>query len=466
MEQSGNVNSAVFKKSSVQPKRQVIEKKNKLPNLPLATIFAMTFGFFGVNMAFSLQSSQMGRIFQTIGADPTRLGFFFILPPLMGLFVQPLVGTYSDRTWGRFGRRMPYLLIGAPVAALVLTLLPNSGSFGFGYASLAALWFGAIAVLFMDLSSNVCMQPFKMIVGDMVNENQKDFAWSWQQIFSNMGAIIATLLPFALTALGVANTASKGTLPHSVIWTFYIGAGVLLLTTLFTILRVREYDPKKYAAYHGIDPLANRDKVSLIRLLKEAPKAFWEISLVQMFCWFAFQYLWTYGTGAIAANVWHTADPSTAAYQAAGNWFGILSSIEAVAAVLWGLVLAKIQPHQRKTVYTIGLFLGGFGFLSVFFIHMQMLLIASFVLIGIGWITMNSVPFALLTSALHGRHEGAYLGLFNGSICLPQIVASVASFAIFPLTGQSMPAMLLIGGLALLGGALSVRIIHLEASSH
>ena len=160
------------------PTEEAAPKHQGLPTLKLATIFAMTFGFFGVNMAFSLQSSQMGRIFQTIGADPTKLGFFFILPPLAGMVVQPLMGKYSDLTWNRFGRRMPYLMVGAPIAALVMILLPNAGSFGFGYASIAALLFGAITILFMDLSSNVCMQPFKMIIGDMVNEDQKDKAWS------------------------------------------------------------------------------------------------------------------------------------------------------------------------------------------------------------------------------------------------------------------------------------------------
>lgn len=427
-----------------------------LPTLPVSTLFAMTFGFFGVNMAFSLQSSQMGRIFQTIGADPTKLGFFFILPPLMGMLVQPLVGKYSDLTWTRFGRRMPYLLVGAPIAALVLILLPNAGSFGFGYASLAALWFGAIAVLFMDLSSNVCMQPFKMIIGDMVNEEQKDFAWSWQQIFSNMGGILATLMPFIMTGLGVANTAKKGALPNSVIWTFYLGAAVLLLTSLFTVAKVREYNPQDYARYHGVDVAANQEKLSFMALLKSAPQAFWQISLVQMFCWFAFQYLWTYGTGAIAQNVWHVTDPSTASYQAAGNWFGVLSAVQAIAAVLWGMVLAKTKPNQRKFMYRTGLILGGLGFVSVFFIHTKLLLILSFCLIGIGWISMNSIPFALLTTALAGKHEGAYLGLFNCSICLPQIIASVASFAIFPLIGKSMPGMLLLAGIVLACGALFV----------
>lgn len=439
-------------------KDQVVDtpKKAGLPTLPISTLFAMTFGFFGVNMAFSLQSSQMGRIFQTIGADPTQLGFFFILPPLVGMIVQPLVGKYSDLTWTRFGRRMPYLLVGAPIAALVLVLLPNAGSFGFGYASLAALWFGAIAVLFMDLSSNVCMQPFKMIIGDMVNEDQKDFAWSWQQIFSNMGAILATLLPFVMTIMGVSNVAKKGTLPHSVIWTFYIGAAVLLLTSIFTIIKVREYNPTDYARYHGVQETDNQEKVGFVELLKDAPKEFWQISLVQMFCWFAFQYLWTYGTGAVAQNVWHVADPSAVGYQAAGNWFGVLSAVQAIAAVIWGMFLSKTKPNQRKMMYRLGLILGGIGFVSVFFIHIKLLLIVSFCLIGIGWITMNSVPFALLTTALGGKHEGAYLGLFNGSICLPQIIASVASFAIFPLIGKSMPGMILLAGVVFAAGSLFV----------
>ena len=263
-------------------------------------------------------------------------------------------------------------------------------------------------------------------------------------------------MPVIMTGLGVANTAKKGALPNSVIWTFYLGAAVLLLTSLFTVAKVREYNPQDYARYHGVDVAANQEKLSFMALLKSAPQAFWQISLVQMFCWFAFQYLWTYGTGAIAQNVWHVTDPSTASYQAAGNWFGVLSAVQAIAAVLWGMVLAKTKPNQRKFMYRTGLILGGLGFVSVFFIHTKLLLILSFCLIGIGWISMNSIPFALLTTALAGKHEGAYLGLFNCSICLPQIIASVASFAIFPLIGKSMPGMLLLAGIVLACGALFV----------
>ncbi|MFT9214454.1 SLC45 family MFS transporter, partial [Liquorilactobacillus ghanensis] len=323
----------------------------------------MTFGFFGVNMAFSLQSSQMGRIFQTIGADPTKLGFFFILPPLAGMVVQPLVGKYSDLTWSnKFGRRMPYLMLGAPIAALVMALLPNAGSFGFGYASMAALIFGAIAILFMDLSSNVCMQPFKMIIGDMVNEDQKDLAWSWQQSFSNLGGVVATVFPFLLTICGISNVAKRGVVPLSVRLSFYIGAVILLAISVFTIIKVKEYDPETYAKYHHIDLKHHQMAPSLWKLIKQAPRSFWEVSFVQLFDWFAFQYLWTYATGAIAKNVWNTADTASAGYQAAGNWYGILTCIQSLAAVVWGfLVLSKTNPYKRKFWFRIGLIIGALG---------------------------------------------------------------------------------------------------------
>lgn len=438
------------------------KETNSLPRLSLMTIFAMTFGFFGVNMAFSLQFSQMGRIFQTIGADPTKLGYYFILPPLAGMIVQPLVGKYSDLTWSnKLGRRMPYLLIGAPIAALVMILLPNSGSFGFGYASFAALLFGAVAILFMDLSSNVCMQPFKMIIGDMVNEKQKDLAWSWQQSFSNLGGVLATIIPFVLTLFGIANTAPRGEVPLSVRLAFYIGAGILLLISLYTIISVKEYDPKTYAKYHHLNANAHKDSPSLWHLIKNAPRAFWEVTLVQLFDWFAFQYLWTYATGAIAQNVWNTVDPTSAGYQAAGNWYGILACVQSLAAVAWGfLVLSRTSQYKRKFWLRVGLLSGGLGFILVFFTHNQYLLILPFCLIGISYLTMQTEAFSIFTSSLNGKNEGAYMGLFNCGICLPQIIASVASFALFPLIGKSMPGMILIAGVAMLLGVVAVGVIH------
>ncbi|KRK98849.1 major facilitator superfamily permease [Secundilactobacillus odoratitofui DSM 19909 = JCM 15043] len=434
-------------------------KKDLLPTLPSSTIFLINFGFLGVQMAFQLQSTNMGRIFQTIGADPNSLGWFFILPPLAGMIVQPLVGYFSDRTWmPKLGRRIPYLLIGAVIAMIVMMLLPNAGSFGFGFGSLAALWFGAIALLFMDLSSNIAMQPFKMMVGDMVNEKQKGFAYSIQSFSSNAGALLASVFPFLLTAVGIANTAEKGKVPNSVVWSFYAGAIILLLCCLLTVFRVKEYDPVTYAKYHGIDE--NEEHKGLWQALKSAPKVFWTVSIVQFFCWMGFQYLWTYATGAIAANVWHASDPSSAGYQAAGNWFGVLSAVQSIAAVIWALVLSRINNNHHKAYYSASLLMGAVGFGSIFFIHDKYTLVVSFALIGCAWAAMNAFPFTFLTNAItDSANMGTYLGLFNSSICLPQIVASLASFALFPLLGSHMPSMLLLSGIFLALGAASVGIV-------
>lgn len=436
------------------------KKKNKLPNLPNSTIWMISFGFLGVQMAFQLETSNMSRIFQTLGASPDNLGFFFILPPLAGLIVQPLVGYFSDKTWiPKIGRRIPYLIIGSIAAAIVMCLMPNSGSFGFGYASIAALLFGAITVLFLDLASNVAMQPFKMMVGDMVNEEQKGFAYSIQSFLSNSGAVLASIFPFILTLIGFSNTASKGVIPQSVIISFYIGAAILIICCVFTVFKVKEYSPKEYASYHGIDENETKEKGNIIKLLLNAPKAFWTITLVQFFCWMGFQYLWTYGTGAIALNVWHTTQSYSQAYQTAGNWYDVLTAIESVGAVLWSLILSRIPNNSRKIFYFLSLILGGIGFGSIFFIHNEYILIISFVLIGIAWASMMTFPFTILTNSLSGKNMGMYLGLFNCSICLPQIVASCLSFVIFPLLGSSMPTMFLVAGVLLIIGALSVFII-------
>ena len=435
-------------------KAQSSQATKGLPDVSRSLIWMINFGFLGVQTAFTLQSSQMSRIFQTLGADPNSLGWFFILPPLAGLLVQPVVGYYSDRTWAPKlgGRRLPYLLLGTLIAVIVMILLPNSGSFGFGYGSLAALLFGAITVAFLDVSSNMAMQPFKMMVGDMVNDDQKSYAYGIQSFLSNTGAVIAAVLPFLFAYMGLKNTAAKGVVPQTVVVAFYVGAALLIITSLFTIFKVKEYDPETYALYHGISTEANEEKVSWIQLLKTAPKAFWTVTLVQFFCWFAFQYLWTYSAGAIAENVWHTTNATSQGYQAAGNWYGVL-------AVVWSYVLAKVPNKYHKAGYFSSLLLGALGFLSIFFVSNQYVLIVSYILVGIAWAGINTYPLTIVTNALSGNHMGTYLGLFNGSICLPQIVASLLSFGLFPLLGGHQANMFLAAGIVLALGAFSVLLI-------
>ena len=442
-------------------KAQSSQATKGLPDVSRSLIWMINFGFLGVQTAFTLQSSQMSRIFQTLGADPNSLGWFFILPPLAGLLVQPVVGYYSDRTWAPKlgGRRLPYLLLGTLIAVIVMILLPNSGSLGFGYGSLAALLFGAITVAFLDVSSNMAMQPFKMMVGDMVNDDQKSYAYGIQSFLSNTGAVIAAVLPFLFAYMGLKNTAAKGVVPQTVVVAFYVGAALLVITSLFTIFKVKEYDPETYAMYHGISTEANEEKVSWIQLLKTAPKAFWTVTLVQFFCWFAFQYLWTYSAGAIAENVWHTTNATSQGYQAAGNWYGVLAAVQSIAAVVWSYVLAKVPNKYHKAGYFSSLLLGALGFLSIFFVSNQYVLIVSYILVGIAWAGINTYPLTIVTNALSGNHMGTYLGLFNGSICLPQIVASLLSFGLFPLLGGHQANMFLAAGIVLALGAFSVLLI-------
>ena len=244
------------------------------PNLPFWSLWNLSFGFFGVQIAYALQSANISRIFRTLGADPHDLSFFWILPPLMGILVQPIVGTLSDKTWCRFGRRIPYLFVGAAVAVAVMCLLPNAGSFGMTVG--AALIFGLIALMLLDTSINMAMQPFKMLVGDVVNEEQKAKAYSIQSFLCNAGSVVGFLFPFIFTAIGLSNVAPEGVVPDSVIWSFYIGALILILCVFYTTSKVKEMPPKEYAEYHGLEE-KKEDSANWFVLLKNAPSTFWKV---------------------------------------------------------------------------------------------------------------------------------------------------------------------------------------------
>ncbi len=577
-------------------------------------LWNLSFGFFGVQIAYALQSSQVSRIFSTIGADPHDLSYFWILPPLMGLIVQPIVGNASDRTWTRMGRRLPYLLIGAVVAIIVMCLLPNAGSLGLAVSS--AIIFGLIMLMLLDTSINMAMQPFKMLVGDMVNEKQKGLAYSIQSFLCNAGSVVGYVTPFVL-AWFLSGTAPKGEVPPTVTWAFYIGAAILLLCVLYTFAKVKEMPPAEYALYHGGVDQSKGKSENMFKLLVKAPKVFWTVGLVQFFCWAAFLYMWTYSTDAVASQAFDapavrevegltvdgkeysakyifsdqtpvvveghlpvagvmvngefeqvntfvadgdtlmaggkiaqvdgadkvsadggmvaaagqvvnidgeeielTSDanivpnlyrlqpgavltgatiavldettghydleqttelvtlsdpqnvtveyrtvlnPASGAYQSAGNWNGLLLAIQGIAAVLWAIVLGASK--RRKLAYSLSLLIGAVGFLSVMFIHNQYLLFVSYALMGCAWAAMLAMPFTILTNALSGGNIGTYLGLFNCTITIPQIVAALCGgliLGLFPeqANGTAPTVMMLtISGICLLAGALFVWII-------
>lgn len=424
----------------------------------------LSFGFFGVQIAYALQSANISRIFATLGADPHQLSFFWILPPLMGMIVQPLIGKWSDRTWCKMGRRKPYLLAGAIVAVAVMLLLPNAGTFSFTQRLFlglnGAMWFGLFSLIFLDTSINVAMQPFKMMVGDMVSEEQKTQAYSIQSLLCNAGSLAGYLFPILFTWIGIANTAPKGMIPPSVIWSFYVGAAILIICVLYTFVKVKEMNPKEYAYFHGIDENAQTEtqKPGLIKLLINAPSTFWTVGLVQFFCWAAFMYMWTYTNGTLAANCWGTTDPASGEYQDAGNWVGVVFAVQAIGSILWAMVIPKFK--SVKKAYVISLLIGAVGFISVAFIHNKYAVCGSYLLIGTAWAAMLALPFTLLTNALNGSaHMGSYLGLFNCTICLPQIIAAALGGVILGLIGGSQAGMLTIAGILLVCGALSVSLI-------
>lgn len=434
---------------------------NQKPNLSFWQLWNLSFGFFGVQIAYSLQSANISRIFATLGADPHNLSYFWVLPPLMGILVQPIVGTLSDKTWTRFGRRIPYLFIGAAAAVLVMCLLPNAGSFGMAIST--AMVFGLVALMFLDTSINMAMQPFKMLVGDMVNEEQKGLAYSIQSFLCNAGSIVGFVFPFFFTFIGIANTAPNGIVPDSVVYSFYIGAAILILCVLYTTAKVKEMPPKEYAKYHNINTEENENKTNWITLLKNAPATFWKVGLVQFFSWFAFMYMWTYTNGTVAANCWGVNmlaknATSTIGYQEAGNWVGILFAIQSIGSVAWAMVLPQFK--NRKTAYGLSLLIGAVGFAMTAFVNNQYFMFVPFILIGCAWAAILAMPFTFVTNALEGYgHMGAYLGLFNGTICIPQIIAALMGGILLSAVGSRQDYMMIVAGVALALGALSVSII-------
>jgi len=437
----------------------------KQPNLSFWKLFNISFGFFGVQIAYALQSANISRIFATLGADPHQLSFFWILPPLMGMIVQPIIGMLSDKTWCRFGRRIPYLFVGAIIAVAVMLMLPNAGSLGL--TTQVVMWgltgtmlFGLMSLMFLDTSINIAMQPFKMMVGDMVNEEQKGLAYSIQSFLCNAGSLIGYLFPYIFTFLGVKNVAPEGVVPNSVIYSFYIGAAILILCVVYTTFNVKEYSPEQMKSFSIQSSLStpSASAISSVESKNSVWEAFFTIGLVQFFCWAAFMYMWTYTPGAIAEQCWNTTDVQSEGYQAAANWVGVVFAVQAIGSVIWATIIPRFKSY--KVAYIVSLLIGAVGFISIFWVTNQYVLWLSFLLIGAVWAGMLALPFTLFTNALQGNPKmGTYLGLFNCTICLPQIVAALLGGVLLNLLGGSQVMMLVLAGAFLFLGAISVLFI-------
>lgn len=435
----------------------------KKPLLSFWQIWNISFGFLGVQIGYSLQNANTSRILSAIGADVHHLSYFWLAAPLAGLFVQPIVGLSSDKTWTRLGRRIPFILGGAIVSALAMFFMPNSEHFA---QLFPAVFFGAMMLLFMDVSFNVTMQPFRALVSDMVDESQRNKGYSIQSFLINVGAVFGSLLPFLLTWWGIANEPEAGQkVAPTVIWSFYIGGAVLLASVLWTSFRTKEYPPEEYAKYNNLEEKENEnpEKVSFFTLIKNVPNAMKQLAVTQFFSWFALFLMWVYTTQGIAQNIWGTTDATSNAFNEAGNWTGVIFAAYSVFAALFSLVITPLaDKYGRRNVYVVSLILGGLGLLSMLFIKDKNLLFLPMIGVGIAWAAILALPYAILSSKLPAKQTGVYMGIFNATITIPQIAAGLLGGVLLSALGGTAINMVALAGVSMAVAGISALLVIKE----
>lgn len=397
------------------------------PTLSFWQIWNMSFGFLGIQFGFALQNGNASRILQAYGADIEHLSLFWLAAPLTGMIVQPLVGHYSDRTWTGLGRRRPYILAGALFAAIALVLMPNAGQL-FTIA-IPPLMIGAGMLMIMDASFNVAMEPFRALVADNLSSQQRSQGFSIQTCLIGIGAVLGSALPYLLAEyMGVEKTASEGHIPDNVVFSFYVGAAVMVLALGWTVFTTKEYTDKELSAFHpGIEKEEERNKglKNIISDFLAMPTAMKQLGLVQFFSWFALFSMWVFSTPAIAQHVYglNASDTSSSTYADAANWVGVLFGIYNGVSALFALSLPLIaRKFGRKRTHAISLTAGGIGLISIFFIDDPNLLVFSMIGIGFAWGSILAMPYAILADSLPPYKMGVYMGLFNFFITFPQIV--------------------------------------------
>jgi maltose/moltooligosaccharide transporter len=491
------------------------------PRLSFWQIWNMSFGFLGIQFGFALQNANTSRIFETLGADTSKLALYWLAAPITGLIVQPIIGYYSDRTWHRtWGRRRPFFAVGALLAAISLCLMPNS----------PALWMAVGVLWIMDASINVSMEPFRAFVGDMLPPEQRTTGFAMQSFFIGVGAIVASFLPYIFTNFfGISNTAEEaGVIPDHVKYSFYIGAFMLFATVMWTVFSTKEYPPAQEQLHHASKkPIENEDKykqrfirmgliftiaclffaamiyiagaekelyvlvfglglfgvihliavylirnrqshLGLVHIVKDfnsMPKTMVQLAYVQFFSWFALFAMWIYTTSAVTSHIYNSTDPTSEAYNdgadLVGNLFGVYNGIAALAALLLP-VLARYS--SRRVTHLIALFCGGLGLISIFFISDPIWLWFSMVGVGIAWASILSVPYAMLSGSLPAEKMGYYMGVFNFFIVIPQIIAgTILGFLLRNFFGGEPIYIIVTGGISMIvAGLLCLRVDDTE----
>jgi maltose/moltooligosaccharide transporter len=434
------------------------------PKMSVLQIIFMSFGFLGIQFGFALQNGNTSRILRSFGADVEQLPMFWIVAPLVGMIVQPIIGHYSDRTWNKFGRRKPYFLVGAILSSIALVVLPNSGLLT---SVLPVLWMGAGMVMIMDASFNVSMEPFRALVADNLPESQRTSGFAIQTFLIGIGAVVGSALPSLLAQMGFSQEAGASGVADNIRYSFYIGAVVFMSAILVTVFFSKEYPPEQYAQYHGQADTEVKEKSSLWDIFtdfKNMPRTMKQLGLVQFFSWFALFSMWVFTTDAVATHVYGlTGDYSKSIeYNTAGNVvssaFGVYNLVAAVYALCLPL-LAKFLG--RKGTHAFSLFAGGLGLLSIYFIKDPALLTYSMIGVGLAWASILAMPYVILSGSIPAGKLGIYMGIFNFFITLPQIVNGIFGGFIVKhfYNGQSIYAIVLAGFL-LICAAVSVLFVY------
>jgi maltose/moltooligosaccharide transporter len=396
------------------------------PKFSFFQILSLSMGFMGIQFGYALQNANASRILQSFGADIEQLSWFWLAAPITGMIIQPIIGHYSDHTWTKLGRRRPFFLVGAVLAAIALVLMPNAGVFA---GVLPAMFIGAGFLMIMDASFNVAMEPFRALVADMLPVDQSTLGFSIQTFLIGIGAVIGSWLPYVLAEwMGISKVAVNGGIPANVVFSFYIGAAVMILTILWTVVTTKEYSPEEMSQFHSDKDEIQEDKVKFSNIFRDIaamPKTMKQLGVVQFFTWIALFGMWVFTTPAVAQHVYGLAvgDTHSLKYQEAGNWVGIIFGVYNAVAMFYALLLPVIA-HKigRKLTHSISLVAGAVGLLSIYFISSPTTLIFSMLGIGMAWGSILSMPYAILAPALPVRKIGIYMGIFNIFITIPQIL--------------------------------------------
>jgi maltose/moltooligosaccharide transporter len=396
------------------------------PLLSIAQIFYMSFGFMGIQFGFALQNGNASGILQNYGAHVEQLSWFWLVAPLTGMIVQPIIGYYSDKTWNRLGRRKPYILVGTILCCIALLLLPNSANF---FQVKSALMIGAGMLMVMDASINIAMEPFRALVADCLPDSQNTLGFSIQTFLIGIGAVLGSWLPYMMHEFwGVSASAPQGMVANNVTYSFYVGAVVFLVCILITILFSKEYPPAEYAAYHGESAEKETKFSHIFKDFKNMPNTMKQLGLVQFFSWFALFTMWVYTTPAIAHHVFKLPieDTNSDTFREAQTWTGIIFGVYNAVSAIYALLLPRIAKFfGKKKTHAFSLIAGGLGLLSMYFADNKYELLLAMVGVGFAWASILSMPYAILAGKIPSGKMGVYMGIFNFFITIPQIINGI-----------------------------------------